>query len=1783
MRFGRYDLVRRVGKGGMSEVFLARPVDGDVGQQALAVKRLLPGLAGDSQVADVFTEEAGIACRIRHSNVIEVYECGEVNGHAFMAMEYIDGIDTWRLVQQSAAQGTPLPPAIAIFVVVEVLKGLAFIHDEENSDSAGERLVHGDVSPSNVFVSREGAVKLGDFGIARRRHREMGVRSSQVDNKVTALAPEQVLGHSYDYRADLFAAGTLLAELLIRESLFARKNQLTTLLAISEARLEQLDRRKDRLPEGIEPILRKALSKSPDDRFESAMAMISALEAHFDKNSADSFVQQLSSTVALSLVGALAQDEPTKHRRDKLSSLPPPGRTKSGSVPPPLPRLGKGRTLKQSSKLSKKRTAPPPLPPQGENASSISRAPSVTPPPLLELDNDDLFTPIPNKMRKGDRSEDEKPSRSPSPPPIVSSEAVDSVEKGEEDEPRELDLLSSAMEIDVTEDFQEVQDLDEADDLIIDEEEAEEAPLEVDDEFDVVEESENLLVEEETPIVEADTAPNSGEQIDTSTAENDIRSSMPARRTEPPPLPPRSKRPSSEHVEPSAEAVESSEEEDDDERQTLNPEQIAQAEMLRDESTADETPAEGDSGEAADDVVRGGAAVRFGAAAPEADAPSEAEFPSLDEIEGDLPVSISPPRSAPQDDEPEITYENWEPTEDLDSLFVDVIEIEEELDGELGLDKASEESESEAEPEAPVPAPADEAAPAPDENIGELGEEIGEASSEIVASDGEICSDETPAVDSLVETEPADATPTPEELDLAEESREIATPTPEELDLAEESREIASPAEALDAHRDDVEESDLIAVEGAKDEPERRRELIFEVASDSVESEQDEPSEGVSGFEEVVEISFAESASETPTPTSEELVAAEDPVIDEAPDEELEIEITVPEPDAETPTPKELEDSEELVIDEAPEEELEIEITVPEPDIETPTPEELEDAEELVIDLASDSEEELEVEITAPEPGIGTPTPEEREDSEDLEVEITAPEPDIGTPTPEEREDSEDLAVEITAPEPDIGTPTPEEREDSEELVVDEAPDEEVEVEFSAMESEVQTPTPGELEDAQELQIGSDAGEPEVATPTPEELEDSEELAVDEARRDQLEVEFTAAGEVVEETDYNEFSDVEEIVIEDAPVDDLDLDFTQAVQDFGEPSTTDALADDTAETPMVEGSTPMEPDTMVPLPSRVPADQVRKAATADRDADEDHLSTPPPSTIDSDEPQEFIFIEETPSPSEPDETEDVGDWGYVDTSDSRPPEPDGSAEFDHMEGVVVIDQGKDEDDLFAGFDDEAAPGDQIEEIVGGAEWSKSPQSPGSIGEPEPRESTEGYSDDESAFDEVFGIEKTDGASVGPEIVEADADLFSSSDDGFFSDSDIEQVVDGHFEAPGASPLPSSFGDLPSSGSHEEPPYESFKEPVETDGASTAPAEALETSDRLEVDGDDEFWGSLGDATPTPKGPVGQVTIQQTNGEEFGPIAFAAALDKVAAAVISPDDLVSMDGSEFLPMSEIPELAKHAPKRRRPIRSVQSVSQRPTPMKVQPSANPAPDKRGLLSDEPVANVLYLLAIDSEHGMVIFDHGPIRKEVYLQGGEALHVASNIASETLGEFLIRQDIISRMELEMAYALQEKFDDSLEETLAGLGLLESSILMRHKGEHIQDMLLDLFTWSKGEYRFYRGRTPEIASASVGIKALPLLCRGLARAVDYQDAKIWWEQRKSNVVHPIEGLFDELQMLDLPPTAAQTMRALQSPTRLEFLTTPPESGEDRAFYDSVLALMLAEVVRLIELTAPGA
>jgi serine/threonine protein kinase len=278
--FGPYTLVRRIGYGGMGEVFLAR--EEAVGR-ACVVKKVLPHLAGNTQFLARFRDEARVVRRLSHPNVARVWAMGEVAGELYLAMEYVQGKTLNRLAWRLRNRGQMLPVGLVLLIGERMCQGLAYAHDVTDEQGQPLHLVHRDLSPANVCISYAGEVKIIDFGAAQSTLKEAQTAPSVVMGSIAYMAPEQARKKHVDRRADVYATGVVLWELLAWLPLPQKGDVAERWKRAAYPRWEPPSKHRPGLPPEVDAVVLEALATEPGERFPDAAALGAALRALREK------------------------------------------------------------------------------------------------------------------------------------------------------------------------------------------------------------------------------------------------------------------------------------------------------------------------------------------------------------------------------------------------------------------------------------------------------------------------------------------------------------------------------------------------------------------------------------------------------------------------------------------------------------------------------------------------------------------------------------------------------------------------------------------------------------------------------------------------------------------------------------------------------------------------------------------------------------------------------------------------------------------------------------------------------------------------------------------------------------------------------------------------------------------------------------------------------------------------------------------------------------------------------------------------------------------------------------------------------------------------------------------------------------------------------------------------------------------------------------------------------------------------------------------------------------
>lgn len=326
---GRYALYGEIAAGGMATVHLARLL-GPVGfARTVAIKRLHPHLAKDPDFVAMFLEEARLAARVRHPNVVATLDVVSDDGELFLVMEYVAGESLSRLVRKARERGERVPPRYAVGIISGALEGLHSAHDAKSEKGHPLGLVHRDVSPQNVHVGVDGVPRLLDFGIAKATNRVQETRTDQIKGKVAYMSPEQLAKGAIDRRADVYSASVVLWETLTGARLFKADDVPSLVYAIINEEVKPPSAIAPDLPRGLDEVVMKGLQREAENRWSSAREMAAALESVLQPAPAREIGEWVHSIAG----DALDWRQELVHRieSETSSSIPPPMRRDSSN------------------------------------------------------------------------------------------------------------------------------------------------------------------------------------------------------------------------------------------------------------------------------------------------------------------------------------------------------------------------------------------------------------------------------------------------------------------------------------------------------------------------------------------------------------------------------------------------------------------------------------------------------------------------------------------------------------------------------------------------------------------------------------------------------------------------------------------------------------------------------------------------------------------------------------------------------------------------------------------------------------------------------------------------------------------------------------------------------------------------------------------------------------------------------------------------------------------------------------------------------------------------------------------------------------------------------------------------------------------------------------------------------------------------------------------------------------------------------------------------------------
>jgi serine/threonine-protein kinase len=280
-RFGRYEILQLLGRGGMAEVYKSRIAEGPRSGEVVALKRLTPKLANDPEAVDLFCGEADVLKMLKHRHIVEVFEAGVVGEVYYLAMEYVDGRDLALILARCRERNIFLPVNFAVHIALAALEALGYAHGARGPTGIPLHIVHCDVSPSNLFISRLGEIKLGDFGIAKVR--SLGEAQGQtVWGKLAYLAPEQLQHKPPTPQIDLWGAAAILYEALTNQRAIRGTNE-EMMDALHAGRIAGIESLRPDVPPGLSDAVHKGLQLDPAMRYQTAEEFMAALAPFHDE------------------------------------------------------------------------------------------------------------------------------------------------------------------------------------------------------------------------------------------------------------------------------------------------------------------------------------------------------------------------------------------------------------------------------------------------------------------------------------------------------------------------------------------------------------------------------------------------------------------------------------------------------------------------------------------------------------------------------------------------------------------------------------------------------------------------------------------------------------------------------------------------------------------------------------------------------------------------------------------------------------------------------------------------------------------------------------------------------------------------------------------------------------------------------------------------------------------------------------------------------------------------------------------------------------------------------------------------------------------------------------------------------------------------------------------------------------------------------------------------------------------------------------------------------------
>ncbi len=269
----RYRVIEKLESGGMAEVFRAESEGLQGFRKQVAIKRVLPHLSSKKKFISMFLDEARLSAQLSHSNCVQVFDIGVGDNAFFIVMEFVDGANLKSIIEHIKKSGKDFPVEAAVYIAIELCKGLAYAHELTDNNGAPLHIVHRDMSPPNVLITKHGEVKIVDFGLAKANSQLEKSEPGIIKGKFSYLSPEAAMGQEVDARTDVFAVGIILWELLAGQRLFLGDTDFQTVKKVQGANVPSISGINKKVPQELEKIIAKSLARDPTQRYSTARAL----------------------------------------------------------------------------------------------------------------------------------------------------------------------------------------------------------------------------------------------------------------------------------------------------------------------------------------------------------------------------------------------------------------------------------------------------------------------------------------------------------------------------------------------------------------------------------------------------------------------------------------------------------------------------------------------------------------------------------------------------------------------------------------------------------------------------------------------------------------------------------------------------------------------------------------------------------------------------------------------------------------------------------------------------------------------------------------------------------------------------------------------------------------------------------------------------------------------------------------------------------------------------------------------------------------------------------------------------------------------------------------------------------------------------------------------------------------------------------------------------------------------------------------------------------------------